>query len=205
MANQTNIDPLCYILGPMSYFLNLISYIMNPFGYFVCLISYIIGLKGHNLGLMRYILHPMWYILLPTPFTSGKECFLTTHDSSEISNPECFAHPTKSLLLHLRRLRHVINLHQRRSNDKIGRRYIAGNDDVPGHGQSNESFHVAVVRLRFQRVPKEDDQVHLALGNHGTQLLIATQRACDELFHFQIQLFFNDTARGAGGYQLMFG
>ncbi len=55
---------------------------------------------------------------------------------------------------------------------------------------------VRVVRLRLRRIPEEDQQVQLALRDHGSDLLVATKRAAQKLAYCESELRLE---QGSGG------
>ncbi len=61
------------------------------------------------------------------------------------------------------------------------------------------------MRLRFQRIPEEDDKVDRAFGDFGANLLVAAQRTAFETRDREIKFRFQDVARGPGGVQIMLG
>ena len=65
---------------------------------------------------------------------------------------------------------------QRRRDQEIGRRAVAGDGHVVEHGQPQQRLHVDVVRLGGQRVPEEDDEVQLRVHQHSADLRVAAQR-----------------------------
>lgn len=56
-------------------------------------------------------------------------------------------------------------------------RAVGGDGDIVHDRNAQKRFYVGVVRLRRQRVPKENDYIYLALGDLCAYLLIAAQRS----------------------------
>ena len=71
----------------------------------------------------------------------------------------------------------VAVVQQRRGDQEVGGRQVAGHRDVPDGGDPQQCLDVGVVRLRLERVPEEDQQVDAALGDLGADLLVAADRA----------------------------
>src|SRR5215472_5458415 len=61
------------------------------------------------------------------------------------------------------------------------------------------------MRLWFQRIPEEDDEVDRAFGNLRANLLIAAQRTALQARDGQIEFRFQDGARGSSGIQIVMG
>src|SRR5450631_908864 len=92
---------------------------------------------------------------------------------------------------------------QRRGNDQVGAGQVAGHPDVPHGSDTQQRFNVWVVRLRLQRVPKEDEQIDLTFGDLGADLLVAAHRAREKAVHMQTELVLEHGAGRAGGVQDM--
>jgi len=53
---------------------------------------------------------------------------------------------------------------------------LQGNRDIADDRDPEQGLDVRVMRLRLQRIPQEHQQVDLALGNAGADLLVAAVR-----------------------------
>src|SRR5580658_5249349 len=69
---------------------------------------------------------------------------------------------------------------ERRGDQEVGRRAVARDRDVVEHGQAQQCFDIDIVRLRGQRVPKEDDQIELMLDQHRADLSVSAERSREE-------------------------
>ena len=57
-----------------------------------------------------------------------------------------------------------------------------------------QRLDIRIVRLRFERIPEEDEKIDLAIGDLGADLLIAAQGPALELGDLEAQLLFQDFA-----------
>jgi len=90
---------------------------------------------------------------------------------------------------------------QRRRNQKVSRGTVAGHGYVPNHRHAQQRLYVRVMRLRLQRVPKENQQIHGTLGNAGANLHVPAQRAAEQAGDGQLQLALQHAPGGASGQQ----
>ena len=97
----------------------------------------------------------------------------------------------------------VVVRHQRRRNDEVGGRAIAGDRDIPDGGDAQEGPHVGVVRMRLQRIPEKDQDIDAAFGDPGADLLIAPQRAALKLVDIGLKLLLQEVAGRLCRVQLM--
>ena len=65
---------------------------------------------------------------------------------------------------------------------------VAGDRDVPWHGDSQQRLHVVIMRMRLQRIPEEDEQVDSPVRDAGTDLLVPAEGAAVEPCHGQVEL-----------------
>lgn len=93
----------------------------------------------------------------------------------------------------------VGGVHQRRGEDEIRRGAVHSDRDVLQHGHTQQGAHIRVVGVRFERVPEEDQDIHLALGDLRADLLVAAQRPAQKHLHGQPQFLLEQGARRAGG------
>ena len=70
----------------------------------------------------------------------------------------------------------IIAIHQGGGNHEIGGGAIAGNGNIPHDRHAQERLDIRIVGLRFERIPEEDEEVDLAVGDLGADLLIARPR-----------------------------
>ena len=82
-------------------------------------------------------------------------------------------------------------------NDEIRRRFVGGDWNIVHHRDSQQRFDVGVVRLAFERVPKENDDIYLPLRDFCADLLVATKRAGQIAFYGQIRRLRNEFCRRA--------
>ena len=78
--------------------------------------------------------------------------------------------------------------HERGRNEKICRGPVAGDRNVPDHGDAEERFHIRIVRVRLQRVPEENEDVDFAFADLRSNLLVPAQRPALQPLHRKIQL-----------------
>ncbi len=88
-------------------------------------------------------------------------------------------------------------------HDEVGGRFVGGNRDVPHRSQSQQRFHIRIVRHRIEGIPEEDQHVDLPFGNQGAKLLVATHGAGEEAGDGQLGLFAKHGAGGAGGIEVV--
>ena len=88
--------------------------------------------------------------------------------------------------------------HERGGDEKVRRRAVAGYGDVVDHCDAQQRLDVDVVRVRLQRIPKEDDGVDLALRDLGADLLVAAERTALQLLDGQVQVLLQEPAGRAG-------
>src|SRR5690606_18346999 len=53
---------------------------------------------------------------------------------------------------------------QGRRNNKVSGSRITGNRNIPNRSNTQQGFNIGVVRHRFEGVPKENKDIHFALG-----------------------------------------
>src|SRR5262249_52532289 len=80
-----------------------------------------------------------------------------------------------------------------------------GNRDIADNGDAEQGLDVRVVRMRLQRIPQEHQQVDLALGDAGADLLVAAVRAAAEAGDRQPELLLQEVAGGGRREQLVTG
>src|SRR5262249_52754857 len=90
---------------------------------------------------------------------------------------------------------------QRRGDEEIRARPVAGDRDVPDHRDPQQRLDVVIVRLRLQRVPEEHQQVDLAVRDPGADLLVAAQPAAAEADDGQAEILVEQAPGGTGGVQ----
>src|SRR5439155_19135911 len=62
-----------------------------------------------------------------------------------------------------------------RSNHEVGRRAVARDGDVPDDAHAQQRLHIGIVRLRLERIPKENEKVDLTLDDLRADLLVAAE------------------------------
>jgi hypothetical protein len=95
--------------------------------------------------------------------------------------------------------------HQGRRDDKIGRRAVARDRNVPHHGDAQQGLDVRIVWLGLERIPEEDQTIDLAFGDAGADLLVAAERAALKFVDRQPELLLEQMAGGAGREELVGG
>lgn len=83
----------------------------------------------------------------------------------------------------------------------FGRGWVGGKGHVVNVTDANEGADVGFVRLRGQRVTKENHGQHLALCHQRTNLLIPAQRPRQHAGDWQARVFHQYAARGSRGDQ----
>src|SRR6202035_2447843 len=96
-------------------------------------------------------------------------------------------------------------VHQRRGNDEVRGRPVAGHRDVADDRDPQQGLDVGVMRLWLQRIPEEDQQVDLALGDPGADLLVTTVRAAAEAGNRESELLLQQVTGRGGREQLVTG
>jgi hypothetical protein len=71
------------------------------------------------------------------------------------------------------------------------------------HRDTEQGLDVDVVRMRFERIPEEDDHVDPALGDRRPDLLIPTQRSGEETVDRQSQFVCDHRSGGAGAEEIV--
>src|SRR5919202_2499118 len=99
----------------------------------------------------------------------------------------------------------VAGLHQRRRDDEVSRRAVAGDWHIPHHGDAQQRLHVWIVGLRLERVPEENEAVDAALGDARADLLVAAQRPALKALHLEVELLLEQAAGGPRREQLVLG
>ena len=80
---------------------------------------------------------------------------------------------------------------------------IARDRNIPNDRDTKERLDIRVVRLRFQRVPEEDDEIEPAFRDARAELLVAAERTALELDDGRIDDLFQQCAGRAGGVQFV--
>jgi hypothetical protein len=93
---------------------------------------------------------------------------------------------------------------QRGGNDHVSRSDITGDGDVPDRRQTQQRLDVRVVRLRFERVPEEHEDVDQILRDLRADLLVPTHRPAEETGNGQPELIFKEGSRRTGGVESVF-
>jgi hypothetical protein len=106
--------------------------------------------------------------------------------------------PSDQLIFNAHRQPTVLLLHERRRNEEVRRRTIAGDWNVVNHCDAKERLDVHVVRMRLERIRKEHDKVNPSFDDCRADLLIATQWATGEASDVEPKLGGEDRACGAG-------
>ena len=70
--------------------------------------------------------------------------------------------------------------HQRRGDHEVCNIPVAGNRDIADHRDAEQCLDVWVMRMWLQRIPEEHQQIDLALGDTGADLLVTAVRAAPE-------------------------
>ena len=99
----------------------------------------------------------------------------------------------------------VGGVHQRRGEDEVRRGAVHGDGDVLQHGHAQQGAHVWVVRVRFEGVPEEDEEVELSLGDERAELLVAPHRSGQQPVHLQPEPAVDELSGGPGAVELMAG
>ena len=90
------------------------------------------------------------------------------------------------------------SVHQSRSGLSI-----SGDRNIVHVGESGQSLDVSFVRMRRQRVSKEEDRSHLAARPGAANFLVSAKRSTRNFgFHFQGKLGFERGARASCGNNL---
>ena len=97
----------------------------------------------------------------------------------------------------------VVAVHERRRQQKIRRRPIAGDRHVVHDSDTKQRLDVDIVRLRFHRIPEEDDEIDSSLDNTGADLLVAAERPAQEAGDRQSQLLAEKSSGRTGRVQLV--
>src|ERR1035438_14162 len=92
----------------------------------------------------------------------------------------------------------VAAAHQRRGDHEISGGPVAGHRDIADHGDPEQGLNVRIMRMRLERIPQEYQQVDLALGDTGADLLVAAIRAAPEAGDGQAELLQEVTGGGRG-------
>ena len=71
---------------------------------------------------------------------------------------------------------------------------VAGNRDIADNGDPEQGLDVRVMRMRLQRIPQEHQQIDLALGDAGADLLVAAAGAAPEAGDRQPELLLQEAA-----------
>ena len=105
-----------------------------------------------------------------------------------------------------RRIPPLVNAaHQRRGDQEIRRGPVAGDRYVADHRDPEQGLDVRVMRMRLQRIPQEHQQVDLALGDAGADLLVTAVRPAAEAGHRQAELLLEEMTRRGRCEQLVTG
>src|SRR5262245_18822923 len=97
----------------------------------------------------------------------------------------------------------VVIVEQRRRDQHVGGREVAGDRNVPQRRQAKERLDVGVVRLRLERIPEEDEQIDRALGDPGSDLLVAAERSAHQPGDLEPQLVLQQGPGRPGGNQVV--
>jgi len=95
--------------------------------------------------------------------------------------------------------------HQRRGDQEVRAGPVAGDRDIAGNRDPEKGFDVGIVRMWLQRVPQEHQQVDLALGDAGADLLVTAVRAAQEAGGWQARLLLQEVTRRGRREQLVTG
>jgi len=87
--------------------------------------------------------------------------------------------------------------------EESGRRFVAGEGDIPEDGDAEECLHVGVVRLCGQGIPEEDEGIELFFGEVGTDLEVAAHGTAQVAMNVAAEGFRESSSRGAGGGKLV--
>jgi len=94
----------------------------------------------------------------------------------------------------------VAAAHQRRGDHEICGGPVAGHRDIADNRDPEQGLDVRVMRMRLQPIPEEHQQIDLALGDAGADLLVAAVRAAPEADDRQPELLLQQvTGRGRRG------
>jgi len=74
----------------------------------------------------------------------------------------------------------VAAAHQRRGDHEVCGGPVAGHRDIADHRDAEQRLDVRVMWMWLERIPEEHQQVDLALGDAGADLLVATVGAAPE-------------------------
>jgi hypothetical protein len=74
----------------------------------------------------------------------------------------------------------ILPVHQRRREQKIGRRPVAGDWHVVHNRDPQQRFDVHVVRLRLERIPEKDHEIDATVDDGCADLLVAAERPAQE-------------------------
>ena len=99
----------------------------------------------------------------------------------------------------------MVAAHQRRGNQEIRGSPVAGNRDIADHRDPEQGLDIRVMRMWLQRVPQKHQQVDLAFGDAGTDLLVTAVRAAPEAGDRQPELLLQEVTGGGRGEQLVTG
>lgn len=84
-------------------------------------------------------------------------------------------------------------------HNQIRRGARAGHREVVDRGEPGQGLDVYIMRHWRQWVDKEDQCVKLSFADHGTDLLIASQRAAFQAGHMHVRIGALDPASGGPG------
>ncbi len=135
-----------------------------------------------------------------------------TTQRTSVSGPPAFARAgSRSTPVNLPRPVHVVvrdqavvlTVHEWRGDHEIRGRPIAGDGNVPHLGHAQQRLDVRVVRLRFQRIPEEDQEVDFSARDPGADLLVTAEWSALQLVDRETEVSFQNAAGGTGGVHLM--
>lgn len=89
----------------------------------------------------------------------------------------------------------ILLRHERGRNEKICGGPVAGDRNIPHHGDAEQRFHIRIVGMRLQRIPEENENVDVAFANLRPDLLITAQRPALHSFHWKVQLLMKQCSR----------
>jgi len=90
----------------------------------------------------------------------------------------------------------VAAAHQRRGDHEVCGGPVAGNRDIADNRDSEQGLDVRVMRMWLQRIPEEHQQIDLALGDAGADLLVTAVRAAPEAGDRQPEILLQEVTGG---------
>jgi hypothetical protein len=107
---------------------------------------------------------------------------------------------------HARRVVHqpiVLTVDERRRDQEVCGRAVAGDGNVVEDGDAQERAHVGLVRMGLERIPEEDEHVELARGDERADLLVTAERAALEPGHLEVPPLRDEPAGGPRGDEVV--